>query len=46
MADADLAEAYALDAIDFAGAALDEAAYAALDAIEARAYAGTLKSKA
>ena len=41
-----MAEAYALDALDFAGAAIDEAAYAALDAMEERAYADALKSKA
>ena len=41
---ADMAEAYALDAIDFVQAAMDEAESAARDAISARAIADTLKS--
>jgi hypothetical protein len=42
--DADWAEAYAADAIDFALDAIDEAEYAALDAVYPRANADTLKS--
>jgi hypothetical protein len=43
-AEADIALSYALDAIDFAAAALEEAEYAALDAVDARARAVALSS--
>ena len=42
--EADMAEAYAYDAIEFALDAIDEAEYAALDAIYARAGAEALKA--
>jgi hypothetical protein len=40
--DANMAEDYAVDAIEFAQAAIDEAEYAALDAVAARAKAAAL----
>ena len=40
--DADFAESYALDAIDFAQAVIQEAQYAALDAISLRGRADAL----
>ena len=43
-AEAKIALSYALDAIDFAAAALEEAEYAALDAVDARARAVALSS--
>jgi len=39
-----LAEGYALDAIDFADAAIEEAEYVALDAMYARTRAAVLSS--
>ena len=42
--DADIAESYALDAIDFAQAAVDEAEYAVLDAMYTRADAEALRA--
>jgi hypothetical protein len=42
--DADRAEAYALDAIDFAQTTIEEAEYAALDTLYARAQAVALSS--
>jgi hypothetical protein len=42
--DADMAEAYALDAIDFAASTIEEAEYAALDAIYLRANAAAVNS--
>ena len=42
--DADIAEAHALDAIDFAASTIEEAEYAALDAIYLRANAATVNS--
>ena len=42
--DADRAEAYALDAIEFAQTTIEEAEYAALDAVYARAQAVALSS--
>jgi hypothetical protein len=42
--DADMAEAYALDAIDFVASTIEEAEYAALDAIYLRANAAALNS--
>lgn len=42
---ADMDEVDALDAIEFAAAAIDEAAYVALNAIETRAYADSLNAK-
>jgi hypothetical protein len=42
--DADLAEAYAYDAIDFALEAIEEAEYAVLDALCARASAAALRT--
>jgi hypothetical protein len=43
-AEANTALSYALDAIDFAAAAIEEAEYAALDAVDARARAVALTS--
>ncbi len=43
-AEAEIALSYALDAIDFAAAAIEEAEYAALDAVDARARAAALSS--
>jgi hypothetical protein len=42
--DADRAEVYALDAIDFAQAAIQEAEYATLDALYLRANADALRT--
>jgi len=42
IADADLAESYAMDAIDFATAAIDEAESAALNAMYCRSRAAAL----
>jgi len=43
-AEANIALSYALDAIDFATSAIEEAEYAALDALDARARAVALTS--